>query len=230
MKTATSFDELLWQLRARFVPFLAAFFAVIFFTYLVLYIVDFYPEPKTDTPAEATTSVASSTPSQTQPVVSNNTTPVVATPATTVVEKPVSITFDSLNRTVTVLNPTSNVSADLDTALLSGVVHHPQSADLGETGNVFLLGHSSYLPTVFNKNFQAFNDIQKLSWGDIIRIDSADKEYVYRVDRVYKAKASDVVVPTNVSGNLLTLATCNVFAAKEDRYILEATLIETNNL
>lgn len=138
---------------------------------------------------------------------------------------PEKITFNTLNRSVTVLNPTSKSIQDLDNALLSGVVRHPDSAILGQPGTVFLLGHSSYLPKVINKNFQAFNEIQNLKWGDTITIESDTKVYVYRVSKVYKAQATDTTVPIAGTDNKLVLATCNSFGTVDDRYIVEASLM-----
>lgn len=143
---------------------------------------------------------------------------------------PDTITIKALDRTVKVLNPTSNSIAVLDEALLSGVVRHPDSADFSEPGNILILGHSSYLPNVFNKNFQALNGIQELSWGDSITVASSDTEYVYQVDRVYKAKAAAVEVPVTKGVAKLTLVTCNSFGAKEDRFIVEATLVNSYKL
>jgi LPXTG-site transpeptidase (sortase) family protein len=141
---------------------------------------------------------------------------------------PLQITFDSLGgRTVKVLNPESRTAEALDTALLSGVVRHPDSADFERTGTIFLFGHSSYLPNVMNKSFQAFNGIQKLMWGDIIRLESKRTEYVYRVDRVYEASALDAEVKIETGKARLTLVTCDSFGAKSDRFIVEATLIES---
>lgn len=141
---------------------------------------------------------------------------------------PLQITFDSLGgRTVKVLNPESRSSEALDTALLSGVVRHPDSADFERTGTIFLFGHSSYLPNVMNKNFQAFNGVQKLTWGDIIRLESKRTEYVYRVDRVYEASALDAEVKIETGKARLTLVTCDSFGAKTDRFVVEATLIES---
>jgi len=93
---------------------------------------------------------------------------------------------------------------------------------LAQEGNVFILGHSSYLPNVFNQNFQAFNGIQDLEWGDVIEVTSADTVYEYRVEKVYRARAQDVTVPIAGTGNMLTLATCNSFGSVDDRYVVEA--------
>jgi len=143
---------------------------------------------------------------------------------------PISITIPKLDKAVTVLNPQSRTIADLDAALLDGVVRHPDSATLNQEGNVFILGHSSYLPQVFNKNFQAFNGIQNLEWGDTIEVKTEDSVYSYRVEKVYRAKAQDVSVPIAGAGYRLTLATCNSFGSTDDRYIVEAKRVEVEHL
>ena len=153
--------------------------------------------------------------------------------ASTVVtdQYPTRIIFDTLdNKQVAILNPTESDVKTLDDALLTGVVRYPNSADFINTGTIFLLGHSSYLPVVNNKNFQAFNGIQKLSWGDTIRLQSNDTEYVYSVDRVYQAKAPDSEVALERGTAKLTLATCNSFGTKDDRYIVEASLVSSHSL
>ena len=230
MQSPTSMQDFITIMRLRFVPFMAVFFVSVFFTYLVLYIVDFYPEPVEASDEEVPTSLMGAV----EPV-SVIEAPVEpeeeVKPLTAVMSPeaalPISISFDELDKTVTVLNPTSNDIAVLDEALLSGVVRHPQSADFSTPGNIFILGHSSYLPNVLNRNFQAFNGIQDLKWGDTVRLQSSEAEYVYRVDRVYKASATEVVVPTDITEAKLTLATCNSFGSIDDRYILEATLVST---
>ena len=143
---------------------------------------------------------------------------------------PVKINIEKIGKTIPVLNPSSRTIADLDAALLDGVVRHPDSATLTQEGNVFILGHSSYLPKVFNKNFQAFNGIQDLAWGDIIEVYSEDKIYEYRVEKVYRASAQDVTVPIAGNGYHLTLATCNSFGSVDDRYIVEAKQIDIKEL
>lgn len=189
-------------------------------TYGVLYLVDFLPEtPTTETPA-VQTEVQTEEPSV-------NTEVSVTAPAVDDANAlPVSIIFDSLDgREVKVFNPKTSDVATLDADLLKGAVRHPDSADFKDTGTMFILAHSSYLPHVINKNFQAFNGIQKLKWGDTIRVRSNDTEYVYSVDRVYEAKASDAEVAIQHDVAKLTLATCNTFATKDDRFVVEASLV-----
>ncbi len=224
--SANSFDELYRLLVLRKVPFLIVFFIVTFISYAALYAIDFIPEP-----IEATNSDSKS--AQIEPVTPAGVTPTKPVEASAAVvnanaTQPIKIIFDSLDgKQVKVLNPTSRDVAALDQALLSGVVRHPDSADFKNVGNIFILGHSSYLPNVINKNFQAFNGIQKLTWGDTIRLQSSDTEYVYRVEKVYKTTASEAVVQPTPGKATLTLATCNSFGTKDDRFIIEATLVSS---
>ncbi len=195
------------KLEQRIVFFFVCM-GVIALTYGLFVIVDFLPE-KPNTPVTIETEHATST------------------KQTVVDPLPVKIIFDSLDREVEVLNPETSTVAVLDAELLKGVVRHPDSADFKNTGTIFILGHSSYLPNVMNKSFQAFNGIQKLTWGDTIRLQSSDREYEYKVDRVYEAKASSAEVPLQFETAKLVLATCDSFGSKDDRFIVEATLVNT---
>lgn len=137
---------------------------------------------------------------------------------------PVRMHIDALDRDISILNPTSRTISDLDAALKHGAVRHPDAANLQQEGNIFILGHSSYLPNVMNRNYQLFNGIENLQWGDVIRVFSDNREYIYRVDRVYEARASALVIPIADTGSRLTLATCDSFGSIDDRFIVEAEL------
>jgi LPXTG-site transpeptidase (sortase) family protein len=241
-----SFLNVIDRIMARKWAFLAAFFVIFTLTYALLAALDFLPEPVKTAPNNNDIHAATAI---TAPVPDNKPAPVTTTmvpapiPVPAVVTPvasnalqaastalPKTMTIDALGRTLTILNPASRSVSSLDTALLSGVARHPDSATLGEDGNIFILGHSSYLPVVHNKNYQAFNGIQTLTYGDIIRVDSTTTEYIYRVEKVYKAKASALVIPVAEAGKHLTLATCNSFATTDDRFIVEATLQSTKTL
>lgn len=209
-------NRILNRIWRRKVPFFVVFFVAVLITLAFLTVIDFVPEPVTEEPAgdvpEPATTVIDQEPVETAPID----------------PYPTKIIFDSLDREVTVLNPASRTVADLDEALLGGAVRHPDSADFTEPGNIFILGHSSYLPNVFNKNFQAFNGIQELEEGDVIRLQSDTAEYTYVVERVYMAQASEVFVPFTPGEAKLTLTTCNSFGSKEDRFVVEAVYVGEN--
>lgn len=209
--------------------FLTAFTVILFVSYGLLFAVDFLPEPVQSKSEVKTVSSVMDGEDSDQVVQTEPQPPVVEEP-----EKldplPSVIIFDSLDKEIVVNNPKTNDIPTLDAALQSGAVRHPDSANMLEEGNVFILGHSSRLPNVINRNYQAFNDIEDLEWGDTIRLQTEDGEYIYRVDKVYKAKASEVTVPIANTGSRLTLATCNSFGSKDDRFIVEATLEKTVTL
>lgn len=203
--------------------FLAVFFCIFTLSYVILVAIDFIPEPKTEEVVEEVKEIE-----EVDAIEEMVEEPEVLVEPTAL---PQSIYIEKLDKTIPVLNPESRTIADLDTALLDGVVRHPDSALLNQDGNVFILGHSSYLPNVFNKNFQAFNGIQTLEWGDTIEVTGADGQVLtYRVEKVFQAKAEDVTVPIAGDEKKLTLATCNSFGSTDDRYIVEAKQVDIRSL
>lgn len=151
--------------------------------------------------------------------------PITQTPA--IIALPTKIEIPKINLVAVIENPAATDVAVLDQALLSGAVRYPTSAKLGETGNVVLFGHSSYLPVVGNQAYKTFNGIQKLVSGDTIVVYSADTAYTYKVRSVAKKSAKDAVIELRASGRVLTLSTCNSFGAKEDRFIVTADFVES---
>lgn len=211
--------QVLNQVWLHRLAFLGTFFLVFLASYVFLVAIDFVPEPQAMEIEEAMPSTESDDfieQSAFDLPVGDVTEPVL----------PTAMYIKKLDRTIPVLNPDSRAVADLDAALLNGVVRHPDSAHLAQNGNVFILGHSSYLPSVLNKNFQAFNGIQELEWGDIIEVTSGGQVYTYEVDKVFKASANDFTVPIAGDERRLTLATCNSFGSTDDRFIVEAKAID----
>ncbi|MFM2381245.1 MAG: hypothetical protein RLZZ76_10 [Candidatus Parcubacteria bacterium] len=246
MQLKQLFEEFSNLVSERKVPFFIVFFIAVLCTYGILFAIDFIPEPISEETNAAqaraelekaakreilvtetkvdTTSVFEVK----QTALENDQKELIAAPDDSAL--PTRIIIDTIGVDVKVLNPESRDIASLDTALLSGVVRHPDSASFAKDGNMLILGHSSYLPNVMNKNFQAFNGIQKMTWGDKIRVQSEGKEYIYRVQKVTQAKASDITIPFTPGKAMLTLATCNSFGSKEDRFIVEAVRIEEKEL
>ena len=233
-------EEIFNRIWNKRLEFLGTFFLVFTLSYIVLMAFDFLPEKPTLEKLEAVkTESALETNEEVIIESENDFSPTEVTPREVIDtevliqsenELPVSIYIEKLDKNIKVNNPNSRAIADLDNSLLTGAVRHPDSATLNQEGNVFVLGHSSYLPTVINKNFQAFNGIQNLEWGDKIYVYSDKNQYQYRVEKVFRAKAQDVTVPIANTGNMLTLATCNSFGSTDDRYIVEAKLINVSAL
>lgn len=145
------------------------------------------------------------------------------------VEEPMKIEIPKIGTSAVIANPTTTDITALDALLHNGAVRYPTSAKLGEKGNVVLFGHSSYLPVVLNPNYKTFNGIQKLAAGDTITVYSSGMAYTYAVQSVAKeSAASDAGIDLAVSGRVLTLATCNSFATKTDRFIVTANFVESH--
>lgn len=191
--------------------FLAVFLGTFFVSFSVLAAFDLVPE--------APAKVAEDT---TVPASALSASAVLAAP-----ENAVRVEIPAIDLNVSIENPESTSVAILDDALTRGAVRYPTSAKLGEEGNVILFGHSSYLPIVNNSAFKAFNDIQKLKEGDRITVYGEAQAYVYAVTSVASADAEEAAIPLSGEGHTLTLATCDSFGKKTDRFIVTADLVET---
>ena len=149
----------------------------------------------------------------------------------TVPELPTKIKITKINLSASVVNPTTTGIEVLDKELLKGVVRYPTSAKLGEVGNVVLFGHSSYLPIVNNQAYKTFNGIQKLAVGDVVIVYSSNTAYTYRVRSVTKESAdNNTAIQLSMNDKVLTLVTCNSFAAKQDRFVVTADFVESHSI
>jgi LPXTG-site transpeptidase (sortase) family protein len=146
------------------------------------------------------------------------------------VSQPVRIVIPRVKIDSVIESPSSTNTQVLDEALTRGVVHYPGSGLLNEEANVFLFGHSSFLPVVINKNYQVFNGLRLLRAGDEIFVQSDTREYVYRVSSVTLSDAEEVRVDFEEGVRRLTLSTCNSFGAKDERYVVEAEFVGSHLL
>lgn len=140
-------------------------------------------------------------------------------------EAPVRIVIDKIGVDAIVSNPNTTNVATLDEYLTQGAVRYPGSGLLGQ-GNMLIFGHSTGLAVVRNQAFKTFNDLGKLKIGDEIIVYSSDGEYVYKVTSVVMKPASEVEIDLSLKKDMLTLSTCNVFGAKEDRYVIQADYVD----
>ncbi len=145
-------------------------------------------------------------------------------------ELPTKIEIPAINLVATIQNPTTTNIESLDELLLKGSVRYPTSAKLGEAGNVVLFGHSSYLPVVLNQAYKTFNGIQKLVVGDLVTVSSNGTAYTYVVRSVTKESADSAGILLSVSGRVLTLATCDSFGTKSDRFVVTADFVESHSI
>lgn len=144
--------------------------------------------------------------------------------------EPVRISIAKIGIDVKVLNPATSDIKVLDDALLYGAVRYPGSGDLESKRNMFIFGHSSYLPVVHNQNYKAFNRIQELKEGDEIILYSKVKSYLYKVSGVKLTTAEAELVDLSSFDHKLILSTCNSFGKKEERYVVTADFVGSSSL
>ncbi len=172
----------------------------------------------TPTPAQTSERVAQTTGVYIDPVASMEA-------KVSVADKPTRIIIDDIGVDVAVKNPLSRDIEVLDSALLYGAVRFPGSGSMIDNGNMFIFAHSSGLPNIRNQNFKAFNNIGKLTEGALIKVQNGSQENIYKVVAVRMDQASDVRVDFTNDRKRLTLATCNSFGTKQDRFIVEADFV-----
>ncbi|MBL7045439.1 MAG: sortase [Parcubacteria group bacterium] len=143
---------------------------------------------------------------------------------------PIRIVIPSVGIDANIVNPESRDLTLLDRALKDGVVHYPGSGTLEEEANVFLFGHSSFLPIVRNESYKVFNNLERLRIGDIIKVESNEKEYVYKVEVVRLTDAGEAFVDLRKGNKKLTLSTCNSFGSVDERFVVEANFVESHLL
>jgi len=156
--------------------------------------------------------------------------PAIASTSTPTTEGilPVRIKIGAISMDLPVQNPDTRNVDTLDTLLQQGPARYVDSAKLGESGNMIIFAHSSHLPIVHNKMFQAFNGIPELKAGDSITVTGADgKRYLYSVDSVTKADVDSgtTIDLSPTQGTKLTLVTCDTLTGKSARYILVADFV-----
>jgi LPXTG-site transpeptidase (sortase) family protein len=199
-------------------------------TFIVLYALGGVPEElrildaqedMTITPITLTTTAHIVTPGATSPskVVPNNQKG----------ELPRRVIIEKIGVDAVINNPTSTNNAVLNEALLKGVVRYPGSGTLGY-GNTFLFGHSSSLKVINNPSYKIFTRVRELNLNDRIRVQSAGKEYVYKVTSMSLVESDEAFVDLNSTRNMITLVTCNVFGQKEERFIVEASFVSSRSI
>src|SRR3989344_7397167 len=188
-------------------------FLVIFFIFCVfLFAIDFVPEKPT-IEEEVTAPLATADLVEQYPI-----------------EIPIRVTVPKVGVDITVENPlTADLSA-LNIAVNKGAVHYPGSALLGENAAMFLFGHQSYLPALKNPAYKAFNNLEKLSFGDEIEVFSENAVYVYTVRSVELKQADEAQISLEKGSRILTMSTCNSVGAKEERYVVKADFVSRTAL
>ena len=140
---------------------------------------------------------------------------------------PTRIVIEKIGVDVSVQNPQTRDIAELDKALLKGVVHYPGSGGPEDDSNMFLFGHSTTFRVVSNPAYKAFNNLEKLNIGDRVEVFAGNSVYLYKVTSVVLVGTDTALVEFSRGKKMLTLTTCNTFGgkSKEERIVVEAVYV-----
>ncbi|OHA40387.1 MAG: hypothetical protein A3G59_02645 [Candidatus Taylorbacteria bacterium RIFCSPLOWO2_12_FULL_47_20] len=145
---------------------------------------------------------------------------------------PTRIVIEKIGVDVSVQNPQTRDIAELDKALLKGVVHYPGSGGPEDDSNMFLFGHSTTFRVVSNPAYKAFNNLEKLNIGDHVEVFAGNSVYLYKVTSVVLVGTDTALVEFSRGKKMLTLTTCNTFGgkSKEERIVVEAVYVSKTGL
>lgn len=116
-----------------------------------------------------------------------------------------------------------NVPEDqLKTKLLEGVVHSQGTALPGQTGNIFITGHSSYYPWVNSPYKNVFALLDQLRAGDKVFIRYSSTVFTYLVLDSRVVSPNDLSVLSQGTDYNLTLMTCVPIGTNLNRLIVSA--------
>lgn len=112
------------------------------------------------------------------------------------------------------------LETDIQKALEEGVVRYPGTAKPGETGNVFITGHSSYYLWAPGAYKDVFATLPNVEEGDTITIFYDQQKYTYKIEEKRVVKPTDVDVLRQGDDKRLTLMTCVPVGTNLNRLIL----------
>ncbi|MCE9644307.1 sortase [Candidatus Parcubacteria bacterium] len=137
------------------------------------------------------------------------------------------VSIPAIKLSTAVRSPSTQDDTVLEKALQEGPVHYPGSGLLGSNQNILLFGHSSGLPVVHNQAYKVFNRLKELKRGDEIELSGANTTFLYVVDSVEKVLAGNQTVEIGKKEGKLILSTCNVWGAKEERFVVTAHFVKS---
>ena len=138
---------------------------------------------------------------------------------------PTRVIIDKIGVNDPVANPETRDVAVLDQALTVGVVRYPGSGGLTDNSNILFFGHSTNWQVVHNQAYKSFNRLAELNLGDLIKVQSAEMEYLYRVTSVGLVDKNKALIQFASGEKMITLSTCDTFGAKSDRFVVEAKFV-----
>lgn len=133
------------------------------------------------------------------------------------------LTIPKLDFHKQIIFPESSEPEAIDEALMGTVMHFPDSAFPGESGNVTLLAHSA--PITWGPSYRVFNEIDELEEGDTFTIQFNNKVYRYIILNRYLVSPGEHL-PDNENQKKAYLLTCWPPDSGYQRMVVEAKQID----
>ena len=110
--------------------------------------------------------------------------------------------------------------------LKRGVVRHPDTALPNESGNVFIIGHSSNYFWQAGDYDQVFALLDKLKNGDLISVYYQSKKYNYQVYESFQVKPQETWIMNSAKEPIITLMTCWPVGTNLRRLVVRGKLVK----
>ncbi len=122
----------------------------------------------------------------------------------------------------------SSSESEIQEKLQRGVVHLAQTALPGETGNCYIVGHSSDYAFRPGRYKTIFAQLPELQIGDEVEINSSEKSFKYLVTETKVVEANDLTVLSQETDGqkILTLQTSYPIGTARQRFLVIAKFVE----
>ncbi len=112
--------------------------------------------------------------------------------------------------------------------LQRGVAHLAGTAEPGEFGNCYIVGHSSDYPNNRGNYKAVFAALPQLQIGDEVVISESEQDFIYAVIETKVVEADDLTVLSQETGGqkLLTLQTSYPIGTAKQRFLVIAKFVE----
>lgn len=98
----------------------------------------------------------------------------------------------------------------------------PLTSTPEKIGNTVVVGHR-----YFGQGKNTFYHLNKLSAGEEIIVFWKEKEYKYKIEKVYETNPDDISVEATTKDNILTLYTCSGLSAEKRLIVIAKPVIES---
>ncbi len=130
--------------------------------------------------------------------------------------------IESINVLAPIIFDVENNESEVAKNLKNGVIQLKNTAHPGESGDIFITGHSSNFPWVRSDYNAIFALLDKMVVGDLALIKYQGTNYIYQVKKIKTVDPSDIsVLDNNSDSPTLSLMTCVPVGTNLRRLIVE---------